>query len=129
MQQRPHPERSSERFGEQHEIFEGTKISSTDQILQCSGDQILKGFAQDRAQQRLVVPEMIEQKEEVPKMVSQHGIQRRIVLLERTPEKICEKSGTGICSAQRSRLAWTLSKQTKLSFRSVSRRGRLNRAT
>ena len=53
-------ELSSERFGEQHEIFEVTKISGKDQILQCFGDQIPKCFAQDRAQQRLVVPDMIE---------------------------------------------------------------------
>ena len=78
VQQRLHPERSSERFGEQHDIFEVTKISSKDQILQRTGDQILKGFPQDRVQQRLVVPEtMVEQLEEVPKMVSQSGIQRR----------------------------------------------------
>ena len=53
MQQPPPPER---RF---------CKISCEDRILQCSVDQI--------------VPEMVEQLEEVPKMVSQGGIQRRIV--------------------------------------------------
>ena len=65
-----------------------TKLSSKDQILQRTGDQILKGFAQDRVQQRLVVPEMIERLEEVPRMVSQRGVQRR------TPERISE-NGAG----------------------------------
>ena len=36
VQQRPHPER---RFGEQHETFEVTKISSEDRTLQRTGDQ------------------------------------------------------------------------------------------
>ena len=62
-------------------IVEVTKISSKDQTLQRTGDQILEGFAQDRLQQRLfeqnIVPEMIEQLEEVPKMISQNGIKRR----------------------------------------------------
>ena len=46
--------RSSERFLEQSEVFEVTKISSKDRILQRTGDQILEGFAQDRVQQRFV---------------------------------------------------------------------------
>ena len=54
VQQRPHPERCSARFGEQNEFVEVTKNSSKNQILQRIGDQILKGFAQDRVQQLLV---------------------------------------------------------------------------
>ena len=53
-----------------------TKISSKDQTLQRPGDQVLEGFDQDRLQQRSfeqnIVPEMIEQLEEVPKMMSQN---------------------------------------------------------
>ena len=107
VQLRPHPERSSGRLGEQHEIFEVTKISSKDQILQRTGGQILKGFARDRGQQCLVeqstVPEMTELLEEVPKMMSRNGIQRRTaehivdlpaaVLPERFSERICGHSG------------------------------------
>ena len=93
MQQRPHPQRSSERFGEQNEIVEVTEISSENQILQRTGDQILKGFVRDRVQQRLdeqsFVPQMVEQLEEVPKMVSQHGIQRRTVLPKLISARIC----------------------------------------
>ena len=59
--QRPPLER---RFGEQNELVEVTKISSTDQILQRTEDQI--------------VPKMVGQlKEEVPKMMSRNEIQRR----------------------------------------------------
>ena len=106
-QQRPHPERILERICDQSGVIEVTKISSKDQTLQRTGDQILEGFAQDRLQQRLfeqnVVPEMIEQLEEVPKMMSQNGIKRRTagqivdlpgpVFPERISERICEQSG------------------------------------
>ena len=65
VQERPHLERISQRFGEQNEMVEVTKISGKNQILQRTGDQILKRFAQDRVQQRLVeqrfVPQMMEQ--------------------------------------------------------------------
>ena len=92
MQQRPHPERVSERFGEQNEIVEVTMISSKNQILQRTGDQILQGFAQDSVQQRLVeqsfAPQTMEQLEEVPKMVSQNG-----VLPEPISERICGQRG------------------------------------
>ena len=58
-----------------------TQISSKDQTLQRAGDQMLEGFTQDRVQQRVVelniLPEMIEQLVEVPKTMSQKGIQRR----------------------------------------------------
>ena len=58
------------RFGEEHEMFQVTKISSGDRILQRTGDQTLEGFTQDREQQLLVVLELVEQLEEVPTMVS-----------------------------------------------------------
>ena len=84
-------------------MFEVTKISSKDRILLRTGDQTLWGFAQDRVQQRLVVPEMVEQLEKVPKMVSQSGIQRRTaehivdrpgpVLPERISDRMCGQSG------------------------------------
>ena len=106
-QQRPHSERILERICDQSGVVEVTKISSKDQTLRRTGDQILEGFAQDRLQQRSfeqnIVPEMIEQLEEVPKMISQNGIKRRtaeqivdlpaLVLLERISERICEQSG------------------------------------
>ena len=66
VQQRPHPER---RLGEQHEMLEVTKISSEDRTLQRTGDQTLEGFTQDRVQQPLVVPETVEQLEEVLRAV------------------------------------------------------------
>ena len=53
-QQRPLPERSSERFSGYSEVFEESKISSKDQILQRTGGQILEGFVQDRVHQLLV---------------------------------------------------------------------------
>ena len=59
------PVRSSERFGEQDEIVEMAKFSGRNQILQCTGDQILTGFAEDRVQQlwveQCLVPQMMEQ--------------------------------------------------------------------
>ena len=66
-------ERSFESFVEQNE----PKISSKDQNLQRPGDEFLKDFAQDRVQQRLLErssePQMVEQSEEVPKMVSKRN--------------------------------------------------------
>ena len=48
-----------------------------------TGDQLLKDFAQDRVQQLVVepslVPLMVDQLEDLPKMLSQSGIQRRTV--------------------------------------------------
>ena len=70
VQQRPRPER---RFGGQHEMFEVTKISSEDRILQRTGDQTFEGCTQDRVQQPIVVPEVVEQLEEEPKTVSESG--------------------------------------------------------
>ena len=84
-----------------------TKISTKDRTLQRTQDQFLEGFAQDRVQQRFVeqniVSEMIEQLEEVPKMMSQSGTPRRTaeqivdlpgpVLSERISERICEQWG------------------------------------
>ena len=107
VHQRPPPERSSERFGEQNETVEVTEISSKNQIFQRTGDEILKDFAQDRVQQRLdeqsFVPQKMEQLEEVPKMMSHNGIQRRtaeqivdflaLVFLERIITRICGLSG------------------------------------
>ena len=62
-----------------------TKISSKNRILQRTGDQTPESFAQDRVQQRLVVP---------AKMVSQTGIRRPApVLPERSSERICGQSG------------------------------------
>ena len=102
-QQRPHPERILERICDQSGVIEVTKISSKDQTLQRTGDQILEGFAQDRLQQRSfeqnIVPEMIEQLGGVPKTMSQNGTAEQIVDLpapvfpERISERICEQSG------------------------------------
>ena len=58
VQQRPHLERRRD--------VEVTTISSKDRILQRTRDQALEGFAQDSVLQRLVVPEMVGQVEEVP---------------------------------------------------------------
>ena len=57
-----------------------TKISSKNQILQRTGEQ--------RFVDQSFVPQMVEQLEEVPKMVSQH-----VVLPEPLSERICGQSG------------------------------------
>ena len=87
VQQRPHPER---RFGEQREMFEVTKISSKDRILQRTGDQTVEGSG------------MVEQLEEVERNSVDESLSQimeesfeedKIVLLERIPEEVGVHSG------------------------------------